>query len=66
VQKQATKTTALDSFMDKHFQLGEMIKELQTRQENFYDASPDSLHWGHVGDLDHCIMLMGRILNGEG
>lgn len=64
--KQPTKPTALDSFMAKHHELGQMIKELTERQENFYDANPDTLNWGHVGDLDHYIMLMKRILHNEG
>ena len=52
---------AVDAFMAKKAEIDEMLARLQTISDDHFGASPDEIHWGHVGSLDHHAALLKRI-----
>jgi len=52
----ATNDKAIAAFIERKMQIDAAIAKLMEASENHFDASPEEINWGHVGDL-------GRILN---
>jgi hypothetical protein len=46
-----THETALGAFIARKAEIDEMLARLQTLSEEHFNAQPDEIHWGHVGDL---------------
>jgi len=42
---------ALAAFMTRKAEIDTMLTRLQTLSDEHFEASPDEIHWGHVGDL---------------
>lgn len=38
-----------------------MLERLKALSDEHFNADPDTLHWGHVGDLEHYAGLLKRI-----
>ena len=46
-------TKALDAFLAAKFEIDAMLERLATLSADHFDTSPDEIHWGHVGTLNH-------------
>jgi hypothetical protein len=44
---------ALDAFMTRKAEIDAMLVRLQTLSDDHFNASPEDINWGHVGDLVH-------------
>ena len=42
---------ALAAFMARKAEIDAMLAYLQGLSDEHFEASPDEIHWGHVGDL---------------
>ena len=49
----ATRTNdkARAAFMARKAEIDDMLARLQALSEEHFNANPDEIHWGHVGDL---------------
>ena len=52
---------AVAAFIAKKAEIDAMLARLTTLSEDHFDVDVDTLHWGHVGDLDHYAGLLKRI-----
>lgn len=50
------------SYIESATDIGSMISELQTFADKMHDRAPDSIHWGHVGDLQHIRATLAGLL----
>ena len=44
---------ALDAFIAAKFEIDTMLARLAALSADHFEASPDEIHWGHVGTLNH-------------
>jgi hypothetical protein len=42
---------ALDAFMTSKAEIDSMLARLQALSDEHFEANPDEIHWGYVGDL---------------
>lgn len=42
---------ALAAFMTRKAEIDTMLARLQGLSDEHFEANPDDIHWGHVGDL---------------
>ena len=42
---------ALAAFLTRKAEIDTMLARLQALSDEHFEASPDEIHWGHVGDL---------------
>ena len=42
---------ALAAFLTRKAEIDTLLARLQTLSDEHFEASPDEIHWGHVGDL---------------
>lgn len=52
---------ALTAFIAKKAEIDAMLSRLTALSENHFDVDVQTLHWGHVGDLEHYAGLLKRI-----
>ncbi len=57
----ATNDEALAAFVDAKFEIDAMLARLAALSADHFNADPDKLHWGHVGDLNRYAELLRRI-----
>ena len=50
-----TRPTALDAFLAAKAAIDRNLARLQALSENHFEADPDTLTWGQVGDLQHLL-----------
>jgi hypothetical protein len=55
------KEAALNAFIGKKAEIDEMLARLQSLSDEHFNAHPDEIHWGHVGDLEHYVSLLKRL-----
>ncbi len=48
-----TNAAALDAFIAAKAEIDKMLERLAAHSGDHFDCSPDDVHWGHVGTLDH-------------
>jgi hypothetical protein len=65
-KQEKSREMALDSFLAAHSEMGDLIEELKALHEDHYNADPDSVLWGNVGDLNHMISQMHELLGHNG
>ncbi|MCA3519128.1 hypothetical protein [Phenylobacterium sp.] len=46
-------TKTLDAFLAAKFEIDAMLERLATLSADHFETSPDEIHWGHVGTLNH-------------
>jgi hypothetical protein len=46
-----TQKTALDAYLQRYSAIRSKIEALQQLADNHFEHDPDTIHWGHVGDL---------------
>jgi hypothetical protein len=44
---------AVDSFLAAKFEIDALLARLQALSNEHFNASPDTVDWGHVGTLNH-------------
>lgn len=52
---------ALAAFIARKTEIDTMLDRLKALSDEHFNADPDTLHWGHVGDLEHYAGLLKRI-----
>ena len=48
-----TSTAALATFIARKAEIDDLLARLQAASANHFNATPDEVHWGHAGTLDH-------------
>jgi hypothetical protein len=61
MRKPRDNSQVLATFMAKKAQIDAMLVRLKDLSDDHFDVDPDTLHWGHVGDLEHYAELLKRI-----
>jgi hypothetical protein len=46
-------TKALDAFIAAKAEIDAMLERLAALSADHFETSPDEIHWGHVGTLNH-------------
>jgi hypothetical protein len=46
-------TKALDAFIAAKTEIDAMLQRLAALSADHFETSPDEIHWGHVGTLNH-------------
>ena len=44
---------ALDAFLAAKREIDTMLEHLKALSDDHFETSPDEIHWGHVGTLNH-------------
>ena len=52
---------ALAAFIARKTEIDTMLDRLKALSDEHFHADPDTLHWVHVGDLEHYAGLLKRI-----
>ena len=52
---------ALDAFMTTKLQIDAMLERLKALIDDHFETSPDEIHWGHVGTLNHYLAKLREI-----
>ena len=59
----AMQTTKLDPasiYIEMMSQVQSELNVLQAKADIHFDTNPDTLNWGHVGDLDNILSLLKK------
>ena len=51
--KRLDNSQALRAFIARKAEIDEMLARLHALSDEHFNAHPDEIHWGHVGDLGH-------------
>lgn len=54
-------TDALSAFIAKKAEIDTMLAWLATLSADHFNADPDTLHWGHVGNLEFYASQLRRV-----
>jgi len=54
-------TKALDAFIAAKFEIDAILARLAALSADHFETSPDEIHWGHVGTLNHYASLLRQI-----
>lgn len=46
-------TKALEAFLAAKFEIDTMLERLAALSADHFETSPDEIHWGNVGTLNH-------------
>ena len=57
---QATKLDPTSIYIEMMNQVQAELNELQDKADIHFDINPDTLNWGHVGDLDNILSLLKK------
>lgn len=57
----AQKRNALDAFLARKSEIDTALERLQALSNDHFNAHPDEINWGHVGDLSHYAELLKQI-----
>ena len=63
--KNKTKETALDVYVKKVASIDAMLKRLQGACDDHFYNHPDSIHWGHAGDVSGIEEALKRITDSD-
>ena len=55
------KRQPIDAFIARKAEIDAMLARLQSLSEDHFNYTPDEIHWGHVGTLEHYAELLKRI-----
>lgn len=55
------KLQPIDAFIAKKVEIDAMLARLQSLSDDHFNYTPDEIHWGHVGTLEHYAELLKRI-----
>jgi hypothetical protein len=54
---------ALDAFIAAKIEIDAMLERLAALSDDHFETSPDEIHWGHVGTLNHYRAKLREITN---
>lgn len=57
----AHKQSALEAFLARKAEIDNALERLQALSDDHFNAHPDEINWGHVGDLGHYAELLKQI-----
>lgn len=57
----ATNEKALAAFIAAKAEIDARLERLKALSDEHFNAQPDEIHWGHVGDLQRYAELLRRI-----
>ena len=57
----ATNEKALNAFIAKKAEIDTQLERLKALSDDHFNAQPDEIHWGHVGDLQRYASLLRQI-----
>lgn len=57
----AHKQYALDAFLARKSEIDTALERLQALSNDHFNAHPDEINWGHVGDLGHYAELLKQV-----
>jgi hypothetical protein len=57
----ATNDKALAAFFAAKSEIDAQLERLKALSDEHFNASPDEIHWGHVGDLQRYAGLLRQI-----
>ena len=57
----ATNDKALAAFVAAKAEIDERLERLKALSDEHFNAQPDEIHWGHVGDLQRYAALLRQI-----
>ena len=52
---------AVDAFLAKKAEIDTMLARLANLSADHFNAEPETLHWGHVGNLEFYVSLLKRV-----
>ena len=52
-RRATTNEKALDAFIAAKSEIDAMLQRLAALSADHFETSPDEIHWGHVGTLNH-------------
>ena len=52
---------AVDAFIAKKAEIDTMLARLANLSADHFNADPETLHWGHVGNLEFYTSLLKRV-----
>ena len=52
---------ALDAFLAAKREIDTMLERLKALSDDHFETSPDEIHWGDVGTLNHYASLLRQI-----
>jgi hypothetical protein len=61
MRKPRDNSLAVAAFMAKKAKIDAMLIRLTDPSADHFDVSPNMIHWGHVGNLEHYAELLKRI-----
>jgi hypothetical protein len=56
-----TNDTALAAFIARKAEIDAQLARLKALSDEHFNAHPDEIHWGHVGDLQRYVELLRQI-----
>ncbi len=57
----AHKQNVLDAFLARKSEIDTALERLQALSNDHFNAHPDEINWGHVGDLGYYAELLKQI-----
>jgi len=57
---QATQPSPVSSYINLMNQVQAELDALQVKADNHFGTNPDTLNWGHVGDLNNILSLLKK------
>jgi hypothetical protein len=52
---------AVDAFIAKKAEIDTMLTRLAALSADHFNATPEEIHWGHVGNLEFYVSLLKRV-----
>jgi len=52
---------AVDAFLAKKAEIDTMLTRLAALSADHFNATPEEIHWGHVGNLEFYVSLLKRV-----
>lgn len=57
-----TKQTAIDAYLERFAAISTKLERLQELAEDHFGHDPDTIDWGHVGDLGRVDTALNELL----
>lgn len=59
--RQPDNSKAIAAFIARKTEIDRMLDRLKALSDEHFEVDPETLHWGHVGNLEHYAGLLKRI-----
>jgi len=61
MKRSTDNSEAVAAFLAKKAEIDTMLARLATLSADHFNTDPDTLHWGHVGNLEFYASLLKRV-----